>query len=259
MTSLRGVGVLVTRPELQVMPLCRLLEAQGAVAVRFPAMKIEPLGNRHELILRLGKLDTFDLVIFTSANAVRFGASLLAQEHGLTLAAMGPATARALQRSGYDVSIMPSRSFDSENLLEHPKLERLARQRVLLIKGSGGREYLQQQLTERGAQVVIADVYKRGPATPTAADLEGLEATVKAGTIHVITATSLEIAANLLELATPTLRNGFNHLHWVVPGTRVARGVRELGVAAPLLEADSADDQDLVAAIVRWRRDASGA
>jgi hypothetical protein len=35
--------------------------------------------------------------------------------------------------------------------------------------------------------------------------------------------------------------------------------LRELGLAAPLLQADSAEDQDLVTALLRWRARESGA
>jgi uroporphyrinogen-III synthase len=74
-----------------------------------------------------------------------------------------------------------------------------------------------------------------------------------------MTATSAQIAANLVEMATPALRREFAHVHWLVPGTRVAAAVRALGVTAPILQADSAEDHDLVAAIVRWRGGVSGA
>jgi uroporphyrinogen-III synthase len=75
----------------------------------------------------------------------------------------------------------------------------------------------------------------------------------------VITATSLEIASNLLDIATPELRREFESVHWLVPGGRVAAGVRERGLTAPLVQADSAEDHDLVAALVRWRNTESGA
>ena len=59
----------------------------------------------------------------TSTNAVRFGASLLDQKRDLTLAAIGPATARALNLAGYRVAVQPRESFDSEGLLLHSRLE----------------------------------------------------------------------------------------------------------------------------------------
>lgn len=79
------------------------------------------------------------------------------------------------------------------------------------------------------------------------------------GAVQVITATSLDIAANLLVIAGPALRDEFERVHWLVPGERIAHGLRELGVPAPVVQADSADDHDLVAALIRWRSSESGA
>lgn len=259
MAALHGVGVLVTRPEQQAMPLCRLLEIQGATTLRLPAVEIRAVGQRRETAAQLGALEDFDVIIFTSTNAVRFGASLLDQKRELTLAALGPATARALNLAGYRVAVQPRESFDSEGLLAHPKLEHPAGLRILIIKGIGGRPLLEQELAQRGAQVVTADVYRREPAVPSPAVLGTVLESMTAGAVQVITATSLEIARNLLHIAGCDLRREFERVHWVVPGERMARGVRGLGLSAPLVQADSADDHDLVAALVRWRSSVSGA
>ena len=259
MRPLHGVGVLVTRPELQAMPLCRLLEAQGAGTLRFATVEIKALGDRRVLAARLGALENFDVIIFTSANAVRFGASFLDQKRDLTLAAIGPATARALNQAGYRVAIQPDKSFDAEALLMHPKLEHVAGHRILMIRGGDGRQLLQQELTRRGATVVSADVYERAPAIPSAAALAAVHKQFAAGQIHVITATSLEVGRNLLHMVTPELRHQFERVHWLIPGERIAAGLRELGMQAPLLLAESAEDQDLVTALIRWRSSVSGA
>jgi len=241
------------------MPLCRLLENQGATTVRLPAIEIKAIGNRRETAARLSPLADFNVIIFTSTNAVRFGASLLDQKRDLNLAALGPATARALNQAGYRVAIQPAGNFDSESLLLDPRLEHLAGHRVLIIKGRGGRPLLELELAARGARVATADVYERVPAIPSPAALAALLDGFIAGAVHVITATSLEIADNLLKIATPALRREFERAQWLVPGERVAVGLRERGLIAPLLQADSAEDQDLVAALVRWRSSTSGA
>ena len=259
MRALHGVGVLVTRPQQQSAPLCRLLETFGASAFPFPALEIKPLTERRALAARLGPLENFDLIVFVSANAVRFGATLLEQKRDLPLAAIGPATARTLNQAGYRVGVQPADGFDSESLLRHPKLEHLAGSRILLIKGSGGRELLQEELARRGAIITLADVYRRERASPSSADLSVLEALFAESAVQVITATSAETAHNLLELATPALRAEFERACWVVPSERVAARLRDHGVTGPLLLADSAEDQDLVAAIVRWRAGESGA
>src|ERR1700761_3533398 len=258
--TLMGVGVLVTRPEFQAMPLCRLLESFGATTRRLAVIEIKPLKDRRVLTEQLGILENFDVILFTSANAVRFGVSFLDQKRNLTLAAVGPATSRALNQAGYRVAIQPGDSFDSEALLSHPRLERVAGHRILIVKGRHGRGLLQQELTRRGATVISADVYERVPAIFSAAALEAVQERFAAGEMQVITATSLEIGAALLRLAAIVpaplgsaalgsapleLRHEFERAHWLVPGERVAEGLRELGLRAPLLRADSAEDQDL--------------
>ena len=241
------------------MPLCRLLESLGATTLRLPAIEIKPLKDRRALAEQLGGLESFDVILFTSANAVRFGASLLNQKRDLTLAALGPATARALNQAGYRVAIQPGESFDSEALLSDPRLERVAGHRILIIKGTRGRDLLHQELMRRGATVVCADVYERAPANMSAAALAAVQERFAAGEIQVITATSLELGAALLKAAPLKLRNEFERAHWLVPGERVASGLRELGLTAPLLQADSAEDQDLAAALIRWRSSVSAA
>jgi uroporphyrinogen-III synthase len=321
MLALQGVGVLVTRPEQQALPLCRLLEAAGATALRFPVIDIKPEVDAAELRARLGPIDAFDLVVFTSANAVRFGAPLLAslrtpprrhqsavqvaaiapalaqaleqsgpqlaaigpataqaleqsgpqlaaigpataqalEQSGPLLAAIGPATAQALEQFGYRVTVASVGAFDSENLLMQPAFAQLAGRHVLIVKGVGGRELLQREISRRGAHVAIAEVYRREPTPHPDAALAALAAQFAAGAIQVITATSAEIAAGLAGSATPALRREFDRVRWVVPGARVAAALREHGVTAPVLQADTARDQDLVAAIARWRASVSGA
>jgi uroporphyrinogen-III synthase len=266
MPVLQGVGVLVTRPEQQALPLCRLLQAEGASTLRLPAIEIKAVGDPRETLASVGDLRRFDVIIFTSANAVRFGAPLLGQQRDLTVVAIGPATARALNQAGYRIAGQESppppgsrAGFDSETLLLHPKLEHPAGQRILIVTGCNGRLFLQQELTRRGAQVQVAEVYRRLPVIPGDAVLASVLESFREGAVQVITATSLEIAGSLLRLATPALRSEFERVHWLVPGERVAVGVRELGLAAPLLSATSAEDQDLVLALVRWRSSESGA
>jgi uroporphyrinogen-III synthase len=256
MPALDGIGVLVTRPEQQATPLCRLLEAQGAATIRLPAIQIKPCGDLRALRARVGAIEAFDLIVFTSANAVRFGSMLLEQRRDLTLAAIGPATARALNQDGYRVTVQPEADFDSEGLLQSPQLEHISGHRILLIRGSEGRPLLQQEFRNRGAHVVSADVYERTPANPSAEQLAAVQSEIDAGRLHVITATSEEIGSRLLGMLPG---GGLQKLSWLVPGERVAAALRRRGLLAPLVTAASAEDQELVAALVRWRAGEPGA
>jgi len=249
---LRGVGVLVTRPRPQSAVLCELLEAEGAVATPFPAIDIEPARDLHQLHTRLASGQPVDLMIFTSANAVHFGAGLLERQPHAAIAAIGPATIRALGESARRVAFGPLGSVDSEGLLRNPEFAEMTGKRVALITGARGRELLAQELNRRGARVEVLEVYRRERAAPDPRTLAAVRARLDAGEIHIITATSAEVAESLLAIL-PALTGDAARRHWLVPGARVAASVRELGVRAPIMQARSALDHDLVDAIVRWR------
>ncbi len=259
MHPLGGVGVLITRPLHQAAPLCRLFEAQGAAVIPFPALDIRPLATGSAGPARPGAPADFDLIIFTSANAVRYGAELLGQQHDLPLAAIGPATARALNQAGHRVSVQPTVGFDSESLLRHPKLQSIAGHRILVIKGQGGRELLERELERRGAALTQMEVYRRERPAPTDGELHALGSRFERREIQLITATSAEIGRNLLAIATPPLRRHFDAAHWLVPSERVGDLLRAEGLAAPIVQAASAEDQDVVSAALRWRSSVSGA
>ncbi len=241
------------------MPLCRLLEIQGAGTLRLPAIEIKALGNRRDMAARLGPFENFDVIIFTSANAVRFGASLLDQKRDLTLAAVGarpppaPSTKPAIgwrcsRRKRRFGRPAPASAAGTSGRPPHTAHQGQPRPP---LSGAGTHEPRRPG--------VGREVYERVPTTPGRAVLDSLLQSFAAGAVQVITATSVEIAANLLRIAGPALRDEFERAHWLVPGERVAAAVRGLGLKAPLLPAGSAEDQDLVAALIRWRSSVSGA
>ncbi len=94
---LHGRTVAVTRARAQASALAARLRALGAAVVEAPAIRIEPLAEP------LPPLDGYDLVCVTSPN----GAELLLDRlrdaralAGVTVAAIGPGTARALRARG---------------------------------------------------------------------------------------------------------------------------------------------------------------
>ena len=259
MAALDDVAVLVTRPEGQAAQLCDLLRAHGATVFKLPVMTIEPAADPAALTVTLNPREPFDLILFTSANAVRFGSPLLHRGRMPALAAIGPATARALADHGLSGASVPTAGFDSEGLLTDPTLTAPAGKRILIVTGLHGRGLLQAELVRRGAEVVVAAVYERRRIQPGADAIAALDARLTSGRIDVVTATSAEIAGCILDLATPRMRDAFESAHWLVPGERVAACLRDRGLRAPLLMAASATDQDLVAAVLRWRSRESGA
>lgn len=253
MGALDGLGILVTRPEQQSNALCRLLTAEGGTPLRFPAMEIRARADRAAVRAAVGPVDRYGLIVFVSANAVRFGAPLLEQRRELRIAAVGGATAQALNAAGYRVALRPDDGADSEALLRLPEFQHLAGQRVLIVRGTGGREHLATELAARGAQVVYAEVYERGPARPTPQQLAQLETLWTQGAVHVYTVTSVELLDLLLPLLPPACRDKLPVTTALCGSERIAAHLRELDLGSPAVVAASSEDASLVEALVRWR------
>ncbi len=253
MNRLAGVGVLVTRPEHQAHGLCRLIEARGGSTVRFPALEIHAVHELPAVRAAVGPVDRFHLVVFVSANAVRFGADLLAQRRDLKIAAIGSATAAALNAAGHRVSVVPRQGSDSEALLSCAELQHMSGQRVLIVRGRGGRELLGDTFGERGASVTYAEVYDRLPAHPSPQLLERTELLWRQGAIHVYTATSGDLLDALLGIVTPRCRELMDSTALVTGARRVAEHAAALGLGSPVIVAEGPDDTSLVAALVGWQ------
>ena len=151
---LHGRTVAVTRARAQASALAARLRALGAAVVEAPAIRIEPLDTP------LPPVRDYDLVCVTSPN----GAELLldrlrdARElAGVTVAAIGPGTARALRDRGIEPDIVPERAV-AEGLVE--ALADVPVERALIARAAEGRDVLPDALRARGAHVDTVALYE---------------------------------------------------------------------------------------------------
>ena len=109
--QLAGKRIVITRPRAQAAALAEKLAALGAEPVLFPTIEIAPLDDTGPLDAALGQLHAhaYQWLIFTSANAVSVVCDRLAGglPTGVRLAAVGPATARALAARGLSGAVIP--------------------------------------------------------------------------------------------------------------------------------------------------------
>ena len=98
---LRGLGVLVTRPERQADGLVDAIEARGGIAIRFPVIEAQPIAQ-DDVVAVAQTLRVPDIAILVSVNAVRYGLRFVGNA---SVAVVGPATASAVQASGRDVDL----------------------------------------------------------------------------------------------------------------------------------------------------------
>ena len=224
--------VLVTRTRRQASELARLIEALGATPILIPTIEIVPPATYAPLDEALAQLESYDWLLFTSANAVEVfhqRRQLLGQQNqGVPrpgshtwgtaspdhsspipttpkIAVIGPATARAVQGIGLPVDLVPPR-YVAESLAEALTPE-AAGKRFLLVRATEARDVLPEALTAAGAHVTIADAYRTQIPPASIADLQQLFVQPDA-LPDAITFTSASTARNLaalLEAAEVTL------------------------------------------------------
>jgi uroporphyrinogen-III synthase len=228
-----------------------MIAARGGNPIPFPALEIQPPADPQGVAARLAGSGPFDMAIFISPNAVRYGLQLIEGSPlpgNPRIAAVGKGTARSLEAGGLEVNILPRERFDSEALLEMEELQQqLQGRRVLILRGNGGRPLLGETLQARGAEVVYAEVYRRQCPRPDAGPL------LKrwAGEVRVVTATSSEILDNLAAILGEPGRELLQTTPLVVVSTRIYERAQALGCREIIL-ARRAEDGAIVDAICEW-------
>ncbi len=218
---------MVTRPAAQADNLCQLIENQGGMALRFPTLEIEAVVPDSRALS-----DAFasDWLIFTSKNAVDFaqpvlGGKMVGQQRP-NIAAVGGATALALQQAGFVVDCVPATEFNSEGLLAELQMNAVAGKRCVIVRGVGGREKLAEALRTRGAKVGYLEVYRR--KRPIVGN-NALVATLHKHGLDIVSVTSEEALHNLLEMLDHDSAALLRMLPLLVVSDRIAKTADELG------------------------------
>jgi uroporphyrinogen III methyltransferase/synthase len=197
---LHGRSVAVTRARAQASALAARLRALGATVVEAPAIRTQPLP------VELPDVGSYDLLCVTSPT----GADELFRHlrdardlAGVTVAAIGPGTARALREHGIAADIVPARAV-AEGLVEaldahvaghggspadgaasaasvpgetSPVCDAApAFPRVLVARAAEGRDVLIDALRERGSQVDVLALYETVPEPLDGATRDAAEA-----------------------------------------------------------------------------------
>ncbi len=159
-------SLLNTRPIKPGKALNSLIKQAGGQTFSCPIIQIEMLES---LNFDWSSFKDFDKVIFISQNAVEGFVLQLKKNLSLMrlkfkkpkIYAIGSATVISLNKAGFTVQDLSSQQFDSETLMDLPCFENLDNQKVLIVKGEGGRKFLENLLLEKGAKVYFCEVYKR--------------------------------------------------------------------------------------------------
>src|SRR5690606_12088638 len=241
---LTGLSVLVTRPRHQAESLCVLIERMGGKAIRFPTIDIEPQTE--------APAEPCDLVIFASTNAVEHGWRLLAPNPQMKVAAIGKATAAALERVDITVHYVPEAGFTSEALLAHPELELEPGMQALIVRGEGGREFLRAELTSRGLTVQTREVYRRVQPTVDPEIIAALETDWSEGGVDVVTLTSVATLDHLRNMLSARGRALLETTALLVVSERIREAARNANLKGHIVVAPAADDASIAGALASW-------
>ncbi|XZG70373.1 uroporphyrinogen-III synthase [Chitinibacteraceae bacterium HSL-7] len=244
--SLAGRRIWVTRPSAQAGALMARLAEAGATPVALPLLEIaEPL-DPAPFSESLTRLDDFDLVVFVSPTALDVTLAQCQWPATLTAAVVGPGSAARAKALGISRVISPAKQYDSEGLLaELDRQMTLSGQRVLLIRGDGGRNVLPSGLIARGADVTSIAAYRR---LPPVFDSAHLAQELAQGVDGVIISSS-EAAQHLFALIGAVTLEQLQSLRYFAPHPRIAAALAQHGALVTLTDAG---DEGVVTSLCRY-------
>ncbi len=263
---LHGKRVVVTRARAQASGLATTLRGLGAEVVELPAIRIEPCIESEEVRRAVAQIGEYALVCVTSPNGAHLlfealreagldaralgkgpeqqqvgegGSSADGRARRVTVAAIGPGTAKALAEHGIVADVVPER-FVAEALVQALQQVKIAGSRALVARAAEARDVLPDALRERGAEVDVVALYETVREAP---EPESIEA---AQTADYVTFTSSSTVRNLTE----ALGERFPRQARIVSiGPITSEAAREAGLEVRI-EAERHDVDGLVTALL---------
>jgi len=250
-----GQSIVVTRARGQAAVLSERLRALGAAVIELPVIELLPPADFAPLDRAIERLSSYDWIIFTSVNGVRFfldrldrSVSDLRQLRG-RICAIGPATRRALEDLHLKVDLMPSQ-YVAESLLEAFEAHDLAGKRILLPRAAVARDLIPEALAQRSAMVDVVEAYRS--SMPEDAPARAREIFTGVHPPQWVTFTSSSTVHNLLQAAG---RAPLERVRIASIGPVTSKTLRSHGLEVHA-EAESYIIDGLVAAILKDRHPA---
>jgi uroporphyrinogen-III synthase len=164
--DLHGKRIIVSRAKEQAGSLSSLLREEGADVLEIPFIEIRPAQSYEALDKAIENLMAYDWLILTSVNGVAALFSRLEKQGKteadllhLKIAAIGPATRKAIEKHGLPVDVMPE-EYVAEAVVEEMKDQQVRGERVLLVRAKVARDVIPTALREMGAKVHVMEAYE---------------------------------------------------------------------------------------------------
>jgi uroporphyrinogen-III synthase len=196
--------VLVGRARHQASALSSELRKLGATVLEIPFIEIRKPRSFKPLDSALMNLDAYDWLVLTSVNGVEAMWERLAKLHltknnrkHLRIAAIGPATKKAIEQRGGKVDVVP-KEYVAESVVRVLR-RRVKGKTVLLVRAKVARDVIPRELRKAGAHVDVVEAYETVVPKASRARLRAALKTPKQRP-HVITFTSSSTVRNFMAL-----------------------------------------------------------
>lgn len=256
MYILKPPTVMVTRPGKGGEDLCMAIEQNGAKAIYFPTIVFGPPKDPFAFKYKMAKLDEYDWMVFTSPQAVYVSVDMLRAfwpilPPHLKIAAVGGGTAKALHQCRLPIDVCPRAEWNSEGLLDALMEDAVKDKHIAIVRGEGGREYLEQALTVRGARATPIVAYQR--LLPVV-DVRPYQELIHAGKVDRIVCTSFEGACHLKQLIGEAIWPFLQLLPLIVISSRMKMLAQESGFQTIWVAGHASQEAILATALGRPHR-----
>jgi len=200
---LTGWRILTTRASKQAGGLARPLRELGAEVIEIPTIEIKAPASYKPLDSALKRIADYDWLILTSVNGaeavfarlkkLKMQVSSLAH---LKVAAIGPATKKAIEAEGLKVTVTPEK-YIAESVVEALR-GKTEGKRVLLARAKIARDVLPNELKKAGVKLDVVEAYETRVPAAAKGKLQKLFASDSRP--DIVTFTSSSTASNFFNL-----------------------------------------------------------
>jgi len=254
---LSGIRVLVGRARHQAGALSSELRKLGAEVLEIPFIEIRKPRSFAPLDSALKNVDSYDWLILTSANGVEAMSKRMEKlrlttkglKH-LHVAAIGPATRKAIEQRGVKVDVVP-KEYVAESVVRSLR-RRVKGKRVLLVRAKVARDVIPRELHKAGAHVDVVEAYETVVPRSSRARLRSALKNPRKRP-HVVTFTSSSTVRNFVDLLGSrkiVTHKSLNGMRTASIGPVTSSTLRELGFPVDI-EAKNFTIPGLVEAILR--------
>jgi len=251
---LTGVRVLVGRARHQAGALSSQLRDLGADVLEIPFIEIRKPRSFRPLDSALRNFATYDWLILTSVNGVdamwdrmKTLPGLEDSFKSLKIAAIGPATKKAIEQRGLHVDVVP-KEYVAESVVRSLK-GKVKGKRVLLVRAKVARDVIPNELRKAGARVDVVEAYETVVPKSSRTRLQAAIKNPKKRP-HVVTFTSSSTVKNFVELIGRRSRATLGGIRTASIGPVTSSTLREKGLPVDI-KAKEFTIPGLITAIVK--------